>query len=464
MFARLDETPDAEGQIMDYATSKPRFEAWSDGMAKASGGKNLGNVRAMHGARVAGLVREITFDDMAKAIGFQIMVTNADEWENCALGVYTGISPGGKMVKFAGSKRFTALPVELSLVDKPSNPNATFTMMKADGMEETRHFAPAADIEAVVEDMAKAAGATALAAVYAALPVSTVVRMFGTDADRAPEAPMLKRMADAGARRGWVADGAALPDGSFPVATADDVPAAVLAVSRAADPVAAQAHVTTRAQALGAADKLPPGWEGAVAPMKKGMDQVACLSRILDNLGWLAGDITGEAAKEGDGSTIPAQLCAWMRTGVGILTAMAGEESAEMVASLQTQVNLLPLLEAAEGGTDDDAADPMTKGAAWPRLLAITTELADVREEMAKFAGAAAAATRERDAALARVQTLEALPAAGVPALRAVPKERDGRDALADALKPATAPTAVGPGFEGAREAMRLALFPTHNN
>jgi hypothetical protein len=48
------EVPDRSGEICDYASTKPLYEQWSADCAKASGGKSLGNVRAMHGNVAAG--------------------------------------------------------------------------------------------------------------------------------------------------------------------------------------------------------------------------------------------------------------------------------------------------------------------------------------------------------------------------------------------------------------------------
>jgi hypothetical protein len=59
-----EEVPDKTGEILDYASSRPAFEEWSRQFQEASGGKSLGNVRAMHGAVAAGKLTDITFDDM----------------------------------------------------------------------------------------------------------------------------------------------------------------------------------------------------------------------------------------------------------------------------------------------------------------------------------------------------------------------------------------------------------------
>ena len=59
------------------------------------------------------------------------------------LGVYTGFSIGGAYVnawKDGEFVRFTANPVEISVVDNPCVPGAHFTAVKADGTCEVRKF------------------------------------------------------------------------------------------------------------------------------------------------------------------------------------------------------------------------------------------------------------------------------------------------------------------------------------
>ena len=67
-----------------------------------------------------------------------------------------------------GLQRYTANPSEVSLVDLPCLPDATFQMVKAVGAVETKHFAKSVqveppapsnvDVNAKATEMAKAAG------------------------------------------------------------------------------------------------------------------------------------------------------------------------------------------------------------------------------------------------------------------------------------------------------------------
>jgi hypothetical protein len=138
------EAPDRAGEICDYDSTKPYFEAWSISAREASGGKSLGAVRAMHARVAAGKLTDIAFDDEGKRILVSAKIVDDDEWEKVVEGVYTGFSQGGSYVKRwadpeTGLTRYTANPSEISLVDVPCLPGATFQIVK-DGVFEERAF------------------------------------------------------------------------------------------------------------------------------------------------------------------------------------------------------------------------------------------------------------------------------------------------------------------------------------
>lgn len=194
------EVVDKSGEIFDYDRSKPHFEKWSNDAAtatKAAGQEeSLGNVRAMHKDVAAGKLTEIVFDDVEKAIDVCAKIVDDDEWKKVEEGVYTGFSIGGKYADRwpdpanAKLKRFEAIPAEISIVDNPCVPTATFEMIKADGAIELRKFTsteqpagdapagdaakvaavPAATETAVSNDAAKAGPASPVSAPPAAAP------------------------------------------------------------------------------------------------------------------------------------------------------------------------------------------------------------------------------------------------------------------------------------------------------
>jgi len=168
------ETPDRSGEICDYASSKPYFEKWSSEAVAASGGKSLGAVRAMHGKIAAGKLTDIDFDDKAKRIVVAAKIVDDDEWNKVVEGVYTGFSQGGRYVKRwpdaeTGLTRYTAEPQEISLVDLPCLPDATFDVVK-DGVVEKRAFATRAATAQVAEAAGEASASEAIPAQKLAEP------------------------------------------------------------------------------------------------------------------------------------------------------------------------------------------------------------------------------------------------------------------------------------------------------
>jgi len=138
------EEPDPKKEIMDYAASKPLIKAWSDNAFEASGGKSLGNLRAMHNPRVAaGIVTTLSFLDDEKAIDAVAKVVDAEEIKKTKAGVYTGFSIGGSYARKwqdGDYTRYAAQPSELSLADNPMIKSARFTLVKVDGSQEEKDF------------------------------------------------------------------------------------------------------------------------------------------------------------------------------------------------------------------------------------------------------------------------------------------------------------------------------------
>src|SRR5262249_22633370 len=93
------EKVDRTGQVCDYASTKPFYDKWSGHIEKATGGKSLGNVRAMHGKVAAGKVTALTFNDDQRQIEICAKVVDDAEWKKVEEGVYTGFSQGGAYVK-----------------------------------------------------------------------------------------------------------------------------------------------------------------------------------------------------------------------------------------------------------------------------------------------------------------------------------------------------------------------------
>ena len=241
------ETPDRSGEIFDYASSKPYFEKWSAEAEAASGGKSLGAVRAMHGPVAAGKLTDIGFDDDAKRITVCAKIVDDDEWRKVQEGVYTGFSQGGRYVKRwadpdSGLTRYTAEPHEISLVDLPCVPDATFDVVKG-GVIERRGFAPRDE--------------------------DTDAGMNEDPDDEALDADKGEFLAPE--REKDAEEGVAMPDGSYPIRSAKDVENAVRDYFRTGKKPDVKAHIIARAKAIGAESALPDDW-------KESADKAASLS------------------------------------------------------------------------------------------------------------------------------------------------------------------------------------------
>ncbi len=155
------EKPDVTGEVCDYASTKPLYQKWSQKFASATDGKSLGNLRAMHGHIAAGKLIEIAFNDEAKQVEICGKVVDDAEWQKVEEGVYTGFSQGGRYLKRwpdpdrPALMRYTAEPLEVSLVDHPCLPEATFAVIKADGSTELRKFKTVPGASSLAQAFAK---------------------------------------------------------------------------------------------------------------------------------------------------------------------------------------------------------------------------------------------------------------------------------------------------------------------
>ena len=341
IFGRMtQELPDSAGEILDYESSKPNFQKWSEEFAQATGGLSKGNVRAMHGQVAVGKLTEIDYLDEEKAIDFAAKIVDRAELEKCIEGVYTGISIGGSYAKRwqdGEFTRFTALPKEVSLVDNPCLKTARYTLVKVDGSVAEMSFSKDADgfksdeerkaafaamgggdkgsdkaqeaSQKANEKSAEAANAHNQAMKIHHKEGNEKAAAYHRDARNMHQAEATKAIAAikleiasceedlvklhkrefSDEERQDLADkGHALPDGSFPIVNREDLENAVHAYGRAKDKAKAKAHIISRAKDLKATDLLPADWEGstkeekaALAGMLRKIDLGAALAKYV---------------------------------------------------------------------------------------------------------------------------------------------------------------------------------------
>lgn len=414
-----EEVPDKAGEIFDYATGKEAFQKWSGEIEKSTSGKSKGNLRAMHDNIAAGKFTDIVFDDVAKRIEGVAKVVDDNEWRKVEEGVYTGFSIGGGYAKRWTDpsnpqlKRFTPTLAEVSLVDSPCVPTATFEFIKEDGSKELRKFNVNHEV-AMSEEEQKIEKADTADTPEAAGATDT--KEDATEADSPVEKS--ERPQD----KGGVVQGFQAKDGSFHLKKAD---ALARNVAYDAEQLAAPAlealqkldDAVTKAEGQGeeaaaasdeaadapAADHTPseaapeaePAEKAAHAEeVKKGMYGVSRFAELLQSILHLQQDVQWETEFEGDKSKIAKKLKSWLADGGTLLQAMCAEEVAELTASKSA------------GGDDDD----LNKGAALERdaLRKVLNDLTPKLETLVK-----------------RIEVLERQPLPAKGNLRVVSKAED---------------------------------------
>lgn len=110
------------------------------------------NLREMHQLSAVGTTEEASLDDKGLYIGAKVVDDTA--WRKVTSGVYKGFSIGGKVLaRDAKNKRIiTKIRLdEISLVDRPSNPESKFDLWRAAGAPDTDVDDPIAKITAALK-------------------------------------------------------------------------------------------------------------------------------------------------------------------------------------------------------------------------------------------------------------------------------------------------------------------------
>jgi hypothetical protein len=282
------EAVDAHGEVVSKAAME---NALPDFMKYGTGA-----LRSMHQPIAAGVVTKAEVNDDGQTV-IEAKVVDENEVKKVKAGVYKGFSIGGNQVPGGYdkvTKTITAMSLtEISLVDRPANPEAVISVWKLED-------APAATVSA---DQADAA--TALA---------DLLNKGDIDAAR------LVALAQAEIAKST---------------TAASDPAVVGAVTAESEVSKSAATAGTEPEATGAITAKGEGI-GFAAPIQKGMYGVSRFADLLTSLGYLTSDAEWEKDWEQDDSPVPAQLREWLTQGAAIFAAMAAEEVAEFVAQFGT--------------------------------------------------------------------------------------------------------------------------------
>ena len=118
------EALDADGEVITLAALRDALDDYLKFPA----------LREMHQLSAAGRIDQAAIDDRGLYVAARVVDDNA--WRKVTAGVYAGFSVGGRATARAPTDRkiITGLRLtEISLVDRPSNPEAVFDCWKANG-------------------------------------------------------------------------------------------------------------------------------------------------------------------------------------------------------------------------------------------------------------------------------------------------------------------------------------------
>lgn len=444
VYGRMtQEVADKSGEILDYESAKPEFEKWSSEIEQASDGKSKGNVRVMHTNKAAGKLTDLVFVDEEKAIDCVAKIVDDEEWEKTREGVYTGFSIGGAYKarwKDPGNPelmRFTPAPAEVSLVDNPCVPTATFEYIKAGGGHEMRKFKPALEAQTTMKTETTEKQIPQPVQVWKASDGQT----FKTKAEclkheeallaKAITEPAEKALAQLEAALGKADDKkekedeeAAKADGEDDEAKKDDGDMTAGAKDKmecaakntsveksegegdqagapAAQPAPSDAPAAPAPEAPAPTPEAPaaepaPAEKTTTPTVTKGMYGVGRLADAIECLSWLHQDCVWEKEFEGDNSKVPEQIKEALATLCTALRNMVNEETKELLDSKEAAA---------------DASD-LQKATALNETL--TKAIGDITSKLTTLAK--------------EVEVLKAQPLPPKGVLRVVHKDHDGQN------------------------------------
>jgi len=281
------------------------------------------NIREMHQLSAVGTAEEATVDD--KGLYLTAKVVDDTAWGKVTSGVYKGFSIGGKVLaRDAKNKKIiTKIALhEISLVDRPQNPEARFDVWKAAGTEESQ----------MAKAKVKDEPATAVE------PEAEIAKTIEAEAVIA-SAPETEDVAEKAAK-----------------------PEAAAEAEAEVDPIAkASAAVDALTAAVAAVAPAP------VTELAKSMYDVRAFADVITSVAYLVRASEDEANWEGDNSKVPAKLRSWLTAGAAIFKEMAVEEIDELIAPVKVKKAAeaedlaKAATEAASALVDATAADALAK-------------------------------------------------------------------------------------------------------
>ncbi|HVH76756.1 MAG TPA: DUF6582 domain-containing protein [Stellaceae bacterium] len=292
------------------------------------------NIREMHQPSAVGVAEEAALDDKGLYVAARVVDERA--WEKVAAGVYKGFSIGGKVKARDPADRRIITEIalnEISLVDRPANPEAVFDCWKRAAVPAREGTLPMSFNPPLQFWSCGIAG-------HHHLAKSDALRCLDEGALGKAETPDVPAAAE-DAAEGDIeyADPGYQPDRKkrYPIDSERHIRAAWIFIHRAGNAArykpAELARIKERIIAAWRAEIDPAGppeageKAGAAGGMRKGLEDAERLAGIILDLDWLADCLVLEAAMEGDPSAPPDRPQAIVGELRQLLQAIAAEYS-----------------------------------------------------------------------------------------------------------------------------------------
>ncbi|GEP00655.1 hypothetical protein [Methylobacterium haplocladii] len=391
------EATDAAGETI---TADAIRDALPDFFAHGSG-----PLREMHQLSAAGTVDVAEVGDDDRTV---ITATVVDPVAILKIksGTYKGFSIGGKVLARDPAKRKTITKIrlnEISLVDRPCNPEAVFDVWKADheeddSMKDSAGADTAPDAAAAVKETGVAPAASPGEAVAKALEAAAAAQT-ATATVEAPKADVAAVTEVAKPTVDGAVD-APSPDKPVDGEVAKTGPETVAVVEKAdaTSPVDALARAAAAVDALEASVSKAAGADD----LAKGMYTVQRFSDVISSIASIVSSCACEADYEGDNSPVPAKMRSWLVAGAALFKEMAIEEIDELVAEVTAKKAA-----ASEALSKAADAEALTK-AEHDSLLA---KVAERDEALVKLADRVEPLAKAVEGLTARLAKVEAEPA-----------------------------------------------------
>lgn len=136
LYAPIDKADDEQRMVYGYASTES-LDSQNEIVKKSALQNALedymkyANIREMHQPSAVGKTKQANLDK--KGLYIAVKVVDDKAWEKVKEGVYNGFSIGGRVLQQIDNEITDLKLSEISLVDRPANPDAVFDVWKMDG-------------------------------------------------------------------------------------------------------------------------------------------------------------------------------------------------------------------------------------------------------------------------------------------------------------------------------------------